>query len=81
MVTAGALTTWFRNQFGEDLVAGGGDAYEGLAAEAGASPLGSRGLVVSPTSSGSERRYLTLGPWGDRGVVAGAYARDVYGRS
>jgi xylulokinase len=83
MATAGALTTWFRNEFARDLVAaheaGGPDAYEVLAAEAAASPEGSRGLVVLPYFSGER---TPLHDPDARGVIAGlslAHHRgDVY---
>ncbi len=50
--TAGSLTRWFRDQFGQAEVevqrAGGEDAYTNLARLAASAPPGSNGLVVLP---------------------------------
>jgi xylulokinase len=89
MATAGALTTWFRDQFAKDLVeaeaaeAAGGkraeDPYEALADEAAGSTLGARGLVALPYFSGER---TPLHDARARGVIAGlsvAHTRaDVY---
>jgi xylulokinase len=72
MATAGALTTWFRDALGADLVAaeaaGGANAYEALAAEAATSPPGARGLVVLPYFAGERTPLFDPDA---RGVVAG----------
>lgn len=72
MATAGALTTWFRDALGADLVAaesaGGTNAYEALAAAGAASPPGSRGLIALPYFAG-ERTPL-FDPEA-RGLLAG----------
>lgn len=72
MATAGALTTWFRDAFGADLVAaedaGGANAYEALAAEAASSPPGSSGLVMLPYFAGERTPLFDAQA---RGAVAG----------
>ncbi|HBT39327.1 MAG: Carbohydrate kinase FGGY [Thermotoga sp. 50_1627] len=54
--TAGSLTKWFRDQFGELEIekekTQGKDAYESLAELAEKSPVGSKGLVVLPYFAG-----------------------------
>ncbi len=54
--TAGSLTRWFRDNFSAAEVeaerSGGLNAYAALAAQAGSSPPGARGLVVLPYFSG-----------------------------
>jgi xylulokinase len=82
MGTAGALTTWFRNQFGRDYLAGGADpedAYHRLAEEATTSEIGARGLVALPYFSGER---TPLHDPNARGLIAGlslAHTRgDVY---
>ena len=56
MSTTGALTRWFRDQFGQrEMTAeadGGGSAYAALAEMAGRIPPGSQGLVCLPYFSG-----------------------------
>jgi len=74
----GALTTWFRNNSGEDLVAGGGDAYEGLAAEAGHRRWARAGRRPPLLLRGANARYSTLGPWVIAGCRLAHYARGVY---
>lgn len=80
MATAGAATTWFRNQLAPDLVAaeadGGSEAYAALADEAATSPAGSRGLVFLPYLSG-ERTPLH-DPLA-RGMFAGLSLRHTRG--
>jgi xylulokinase len=72
MATAGALTTWFRDALGADLVAaeaaGGANAYEALAALAATSPTGSHGLVVLPYFAGERTPLFDPSA---RGVVVG----------
>lgn len=72
MATTGALTRWFRDQFGfpelEREKAGGENAYASLAKLAADSPCGSRGLITLPYFSGERT------PINDpkaRGVIAG----------
>jgi xylulokinase len=54
--TAGSLTRWFRDVFGQPEMeaerAGGPNAYEALARVGASSPPGARGLVVLPYFSG-----------------------------
>jgi xylulokinase len=56
MSTAGSLTTWFRDQFGQAEIqqerAGGENAYAALAELASASPIGSNGLIALPYFEG-----------------------------
>jgi xylulokinase len=56
MATTGTATTWFRDQFAQDLIeaegVGGQDAYEALAEEAARSPVGAAGLLALPYFSG-----------------------------
>lgn len=56
MATSGALTRWFRDSFGRELVAaeeaGGEAAYSVLTKEAGDAPPGSNGVIVLPYFSG-----------------------------
>jgi xylulokinase len=56
MATSGALTRWFRDQAGKDLIAaesaGGANAYSELVKEAIGIPAGSEGLLVLPYFSG-----------------------------
>ena len=70
--TSGSATTWFRDQFGQDLLqaeaTGGQNAYAGLAAEAAASPIGANGLLMLPYMSGE--RTPIFDPKA-RGVFAG----------
>lgn len=70
--TSGSLTTWFRDNFAQDLVAaqaeGGPNAYAVLAAEAQDSPAGANGLLMLPYFSGE--RTPIFDPKA-RGVVAG----------
>ena len=70
--TSGSATTWFRDQFGKDLLqsesAGGKNAYAALAEEAASSPVGANGLIMLPYMSGE--RTPIFDPKA-RGVVAG----------
>ena len=70
--TSGSATTWFRDQFGKDLLqaefAGGANAYAALADEAASSPLGAKGLIMLPYMSGE--RTPIFDPKA-RGVIAG----------
>jgi xylulokinase len=72
MSTTGALTRWFRDQFGQQELAaeanGGGSAYAALADLAAGIPAGSQGLICLPYLSG-ERTPLN-DPLA-RGVFAG----------
>jgi xylulokinase len=69
MATTGSATTWFRNEFGRDLREGAGpDPYAVLAAEAAASPPGSRGLLFLPYLSGER---TPIHDPNARGVLAG----------
>ncbi len=56
LATSGAATTWFRNQFGRDLLSNeaenGSNAYTALAIEAASSPPGANGLLMLPYLSG-----------------------------
>jgi xylulokinase len=56
MSTSGSLTKWFRDQFplptGESARQGNDNAYSELAELAGASPLGSKGLIALPYFEG-----------------------------
>jgi xylulokinase len=72
MATSGALTRWFRDQFGQGELqseaSGGPNAYVALADHAASSPPGSRGVVCLPYFSGERT------PINDplaRGVFAG----------
>ncbi len=70
--TSGSATTWFRDQFANDLlkdeVEGGINAYSALAIEAASSPTGSNGLLMLPYLSGE--RTPIFDPRA-RGVFAG----------
>jgi len=70
--TSGSATTWFRDQFGKDLLqaelAGGANAYAALADEAASSPVGANGLIMLPYMSGE--RTPIFDPKA-RGVIAG----------
>lgn len=70
--TSGSATTWFRDQFGKDLLqaesAGGANAYAALAKEAASSPVGANGLIMIPYMSGE--RTPIFDPKA-RGVIAG----------
>jgi xylulokinase len=70
--TSGSATTWFRDQFGKDLIEaerkGGRNAYEELSQEAAASPIGANGLIMLPYMSGE--RTPIFDPKA-RGVFAG----------
>ena len=70
--TSGSATTWFRDQFGKDLLqlesTGGENAYAALAEEAASSPVGANGLVMLPYMSGE--RTPIFDPKA-RGVIAG----------
>jgi xylulokinase len=72
MATAGALTRWFRDQFGAPELAGeaagGPIAYAALSAAAAATPPGSAGLLVLPYFNGE--RTPIHDPLA-RGVIAG----------
>ena len=56
LATSGAATTWFRNQFGRDLLdaetENGTNSYACLALEAASSPPGANGLLMLPYLSG-----------------------------
>ena len=70
--TSGSTTTWFRDQFGKDLIAeqkaGGENAYAVLAKEALSSPPGANGLLTLPYMSGE--RTPIFDPKA-RGITAG----------
>ena len=70
--TSGSATTWFRDQFGKDLLAAesgsGKNAYAALADEAALSPIGANGLIMLPYMSGE--RTPIFDPKA-RGVIAG----------
>lgn len=70
--TSGSATTWFRDQFGKDLLhaesTGGENAYAVLADEAAFSPVGANGLIMLPYMSGE--RTPIFDPKA-RGVIAG----------
>ena len=70
--TSGSATTWFRDQFGKDLLqaesTGGENAYSALADEATSSPVGANGLIMLPYMSGE--RTPIFDPKA-RGVIAG----------
>lgn len=72
MSTTGALTRWFRDQFGAAEMAaeqaGGPNAYAALANEAAAIPAGSEGLVCLPYFSGER---TPINDPDARGVYAG----------
>ena len=70
--TSGSATTWFRDQFAQDLIAaqkaGGENAYAVLAQEAQSSPVGANGLLMLPYMSGE--RTPIFDPKA-RGIFAG----------
>ena len=70
--TSGSATTWFRDQFSQDLIAaekaGGANAYAALGQEAASSPIGANGLIFLPYMSGE--RTPIFDPKA-RGVMAG----------
>lgn len=70
--TSGSATTWFRDQFGKELLLAessrGKNAYAVLAEEAVASPVGANGLIMLPYMSGE--RTPIFDPKA-RGVIAG----------
>lgn len=70
--TSGSATTWFRDQFGKDLIqsefSGGLNAYASLAKEASDSPIGANGLLFLPYMSGE--RTPIFDPKA-RGIFAG----------
>lgn len=70
--TSGSATTWFRDQFAQDLIqdesVSGINAYAALAQEAASSPPGANGLIMLPYLSGE--RTPIFDPKA-RGVVAG----------
>jgi xylulokinase len=70
--TSGSATTWFRDQFGKDLMAaestGGANAYAALAKDAASSHVGANGLIMLPYMSGE--RTPIFDPKA-RGVIAG----------
>lgn len=70
--TSGSTTTWFRNQFGKDLISAekssGENAYAALAKEALSSPPGANGLLTLPYMSGE--RTPIFDPKA-RGITAG----------
>jgi len=72
LATSGAATTWFRNQFGRDLLKAeadtGKNAYSALALEAASSPPGANGLLMLPYLSGE--RTPIFDPKA-RGIFAG----------
>ena len=72
LATSGAATTWFRNQFGRDLLKAeaetGKNAYAALAMEAASSPPGANGLLMLPYLSGE--RTPIFDPKA-RGIFAG----------
>jgi len=72
LATSGAATTWFRNQFGRDLLKAeaetGINAFAALALEASSSPPGANGLLMLPYLSGE--RTPIFDPKA-RGVFAG----------
>ncbi len=72
MATSGALTRWFRDQFGqaemENETKGGENAYEALADEAASIAAGAEGLVCLPYFSGER---TPINDPDARGVFAG----------
>jgi len=70
--TSGSATTWFRDQFSQDLLKlqnfGSENAYAMLAKEAAISPEGSNGLLILPYLSGE--RTPIFDPKA-RGIIAG----------
>lgn len=70
--TSGSATTWFRDQFGKDLMqsesSGGKNAYAALADEAAKSPIGANGLLFLPYMS--DERTPIFDPKA-RGIFAG----------
>jgi xylulokinase len=72
LATSGAATTWFRNQFGQDLLKveaeTGDNAFASLALEAASSPPGANGLLMLPYLSGE--RTPIFDPKA-RGIIAG----------
>ena len=72
LATSGAATTWFRNQFGHDLIDfqenKSIDAYTSLAQEAASSPPGANGLLMLPYLSGERTPIFDSKA---RGLIAG----------
>ena len=72
LATSGTATTWFRDQFGLDLlgeeVKNGPNAYAALAAEAALSPPGANGLLMLPYLSGERTPLFDTKA---RGIIAG----------
>jgi len=72
LATSGAATTWFRNQFGRDLLGKetetGTNAYTALAMESASSPPGANGLLMLPYLSGERTPIFDTKA---RGVFAG----------
>jgi xylulokinase len=72
MATSGALTRWFRDHLGQDLVrderAGGANAYAALADEAAAISPGADGLICLPYFSGER---TPINDPDARGIFAG----------
>ena len=72
LATSGAATTWFRNQFGHDLLMAetetGMNAYAALALEAASSPPGANGLLMLPYLSGERTPFFDPKA---RGIFAG----------
>jgi xylulokinase len=64
LATAGALTSWFVEQFARELAADPDAAYEMLAAEAGASPPGAAGLLLLPYFAGERTPFYDPGAAG-----------------
>jgi D-xylulose kinase len=52
-MTGGMVLRWFRDEFGQEEMAAGGDAYERLARAAAAVAAGSEGLVLLPHFQGA----------------------------
>ncbi len=72
LATSGTATTWFRNQFGLDLLGlearNAANAYEALSVEAALSPPGANGLLMLPYLSGERTPLFDTRA---RGVFAG----------
>jgi xylulokinase len=72
LATSGAATTWFRNQFGRDLLSNeaenGSNAYTALAIEAASSSPGANGLLMLPYLSGERTPIFDSKA---RGIFAG----------
>ncbi|MDP2965092.1 MAG: FGGY-family carbohydrate kinase [Pelolinea sp.] len=72
LATSGTATTWFRDQFGLDLLGkeakNGQNAYAALAASAAYSPPGAKGLLMLPFLSGERTPLFDTKA---RGVFAG----------